>query len=253
MRLSLVAAVTLTALGLSACQPKTLEQATDVDEAEVSTAGLETDAQKQAYALGASMGMYVNNRKADQIKYDIEFDQAALIRGFHDGIDDKVAFTRDELQAFARTADEELKAEMAAEANTAAAQNIASGEDYLAENAKKAGVITTESGLQYEVLVQGDGKQPTAEDTVKVHYRGTLLDGTEFDSSYARNEPAVFPLTRVISGWTEGVQLMAEGSKFRFHIKPELAYGERATGSITPNSTLIFDVELLEVVVTESN
>ena len=254
MRLSLVAAVTLTALGLSACQPNTQEQETVMDDASTaSTVNLETDAQKQAYALGASMGMYVNNRKADQTKYGIEFDQDALMKGFNDGVDGTVAYSREELQAFARAADEELKAKMDAEASTAAAQNVAAGEAYLAENAKKEGVVTTDSGLQYEVLVEGDGKQPSAEDTVKVHYRGTLLDGTEFDSSYSRNEPAVFPLSRVIAGWTEGVQLMKEGSKFRFHIKPELAYGERSTGSITPNSTLIFDVELLEVVSTESN
>ena len=259
MRLSLVAAVTLTALGLSACQPNNQESTADATDAAAATetagtiAGLETDAQKQAYALGASMGIYVANRKAEQTKYNIEFDQTALMQGFKDGIAGETQYPREELQVFAQQADEELKAKMAEEATNSAQQNIEAGQAYLAENATKEGVVTTESGLQYEVLVEGDGKQPTAEDTVKVHYRGTLLDGTEFDSSYSRNEPAVFPLSRVISGWTEGVQLMKEGSKFRFHIKPELAYGERATGAITPNSTLVFDVELLEVVATESN
>ena len=259
MRLSLVAAVTLTALGLSACQPNTQEPASESAEtaatAESATkaAELETEVQKQAYSLGASMGMYIANRKADQEKYGIEFDEAALMQGFKDGIAGETVFTTEEMQAFARAADMQLKAKIDAEASNAAQQNIEAGIAYLAENATKEGVITTESGLQYEVLVEGDGKQPTAEDTVKVHYRGTLLDGTEFDSSYSRNEPAVFPLSRVISGWTEGVQLMKEGSKFRFHIKPELAYGERSTGSITPNSTLVFDVELLEVVSAGNN
>jgi FKBP-type peptidyl-prolyl cis-trans isomerase len=123
------------------------------------------------------------------------------------------------------------------------------GKAYLEENAKKEGVKTTASGLQYKVLKEGEGKTPKASDTVSVHYRGTLLDGTEFDSSIKRGQPAEFPLDRVIKGWTEGVQLMKEGSKYQFVIPPQLAYGERGTpgGPIGPNATLIFEVELLKV------
>ncbi len=125
---------------------------------------------------------------------------------------------------------------------------IEKGEKYLAENAKKEGVKTTASGLQYKVLKEGEGKTPKATDTVQVHYRGTLLDGTEFDSSIKRGEPAEFPLNRVIKGWTEGVQLMKEGSKYQFVIPPQLAYGDRgAGGPIGPNETLIFEVELLKI------
>jgi FKBP-type peptidyl-prolyl cis-trans isomerase len=125
---------------------------------------------------------------------------------------------------------------------------LEAGKAYLAENATKEGVVTTPSGLQYLVLTEGTGKSPKAKDTVVVHYRGTLLNGAEFDSSYERREPAEFPLNRVIKGWTEGVQLMKEGSKFRFFIPPNLAYGSRGAGiDIGPNETLVFEVELLKV------
>lgn len=123
------------------------------------------------------------------------------------------------------------------------------GEAFLAENAGKPGVVVTGSGLQYLVLNEGNGRKPKATDSVKCHYEGRLTDGTVFDSSYRRGEPATFPLNGVIAGWTEGVQLMAEGSKFRFFIPYQLAYGERGAGaSIPPYAALVFDVELLEIV-----
>lgn len=128
-------------------------------------------------------------------------------------------------------------------------ENQAAGAAFLAENAKKTNIKTTASGLQYEVLSQGKGaKSPSATDTVTVHYKGTTLDGKEFDSSYSRGEPASFPLNRVIPGWTEGVQLMKEGDKFRFFIPSELAYGAEGAGrDIGPYSTLIFEVELIKI------
>ena len=129
----------------------------------------------------------------------------------------------------------------------AGADNLVEGQKFLAENKIKEGVQTTESGLQYKVLTMGEGAKPVASNTVKVHYKGTLLDGTEFDSSYARNEPISFGLDRVIAGWTEGVQLMPIGSKFIFYIAPDLAYGAGGGGPIPPNSTLIFEVELLDI------
>lgn len=125
---------------------------------------------------------------------------------------------------------------------------LAKGEKFLEENGKKEGVTTTASGLQYKVLTPGTGKSPKATDTVLVHYRGTLINGTEFDSSYKRREPISFPLNRVIAGWTEGVQLMQEGAKFEFYIPARLAYGSRGAGrDIGPNEALIFEVELLQV------
>jgi FKBP-type peptidyl-prolyl cis-trans isomerase len=128
-------------------------------------------------------------------------------------------------------------------------ENKAAGTAFLAENAKKPNIITTASGLQYEVLTPGTGTvSPKATDNVTVHYKGTTIDGTEFDSSYSRGEPATFPLNRVIAGWTEGVQLMKEGAKYRFYIPSELAYGEQGAGrAIGPNATLIFDVELIKI------
>jgi FKBP-type peptidyl-prolyl cis-trans isomerase len=127
-------------------------------------------------------------------------------------------------------------------------ENKAAGTAFLAENAKKPNIVTTASGLQYEVLTAGTGTaSPSATANVTVHYKGTTLDGKEFDSSYSRGAPASFPLNRVIAGWTEGVQLMKEGAKYRFYIPSELAYGEQGAGPIAPNSTLIFDVELIKI------
>lgn len=132
---------------------------------------------------------------------------------------------------------------------TSPEENKAAGAAFLAENAKKANIVTTKSGLQYEVLTPGKGTtSPSATSNVTVHYKGTTLDGKEFDSSYSRGEPATFPLNRVIPGWTEGVQLMTEGAKYRFYIPSELAYGEQGAGrDIGPNATLIFDVELIKI------
>jgi len=130
-----------------------------------------------------------------------------------------------------------------------ATANLKAGEDFLEQNKKREGVMTTASGLQYEVLTEGSGAKPKATDKVKCHYHGTLINGSIFDSSVQRGQPATFPLNMVIKGWTEALQLMSVGSKYRLFLHPSLAYGERQTGSVIgPNSTLIFDVELLDIV-----
>lgn len=132
--------------------------------------------------------------------------------------------------------------------NDKAAENLKAGQDFLAENKTKTGVTELPSGLQYEILNEGSGAKPSATDTVKCHYHGTLIDGTIFDSSVQRGQPAKFPLNMVIKGWTEGVQLMPEGSKWRFYIPADLGYGNRqVSAQIGPNCALIFDVELLEI------
>ena len=244
MKKALIAILIGSALGLSACQPAP----EPVDLLKVEVLKLETDEQKQAYAMGASVGQFIESKIVVQEKLGVEYDKTIVAQGFIAAIQGQTQMDMQEMQAITQAIEAKVREQQAAMAAQVGAANLAEGEAFLAENAKREGVMVTDSGLQYEVITQGEGEKPTAADTVKVHYRGTLLDGTEFDSSYARNEPAVFPLSRVISGWTEGLQFMNVGSKFKFYIPAKLAYGERSTGKITSNSTLIFEVELLEIV-----
>lgn len=203
---------------------------------------LETEQQKLSYSLGLILGERI---QADIEELDIKaFSQGveAVFSGKEPALDQQQV--AEVMQAFQSRKMEEQRAAFAALAD----ENGKKGEAYLAENGAKKGVKTTASGLQYEVLTAGKGKSPKASDTVKVHYRGQLIDGTEFDSSYARNEPVSFPLDGVIPGWTEGLQLMKEGGKGRLVIPSDLAYGPGGMGNaIGPNETLVFEVELLEV------
>ncbi len=203
---------------------------------------LETENQKVSYSLGLVLG---EKLKLDLEEMDLDAFQQG-IKAIYDGSTPLMDSQQvgETMQAFQMKKMEEQRQEMAKLAQA----NLDEGQEFLAENAKKSGVKTTESGLQYEETQAGTGKQPTVADTVKVHYRGTLIDGTEFDSSYARNEPVSFPLNGVIPGWTEGLQLMKEGGKAKLAIPAELAYGPGGMGNaIGPNSALLFDVELLEV------
>ena len=199
---------------------------------------------KFSYALGLGIGQQL---KQMGLKGKLVInDFAASITDVLEDNDLKVSHQEGQqiVNAFFRELEQKQNAAKA-EAGKAAKEE---GAKFLAENAKKDGVIVTKSGLQYEVLTEGTGKQPKATDTVRCHYEGRLLDGTIFDSSYKRNAPADFGLQQVIAGWTEGVQLMSEGAKFRFYIPYMLAYGEGGAGaSIPPFATLIFDVELIKV------
>jgi len=213
-----------------------------VTTAAVQAETLETEQQKLSYSLGLILGERI---QADVDDLDIEaFSQGveAVFSGEEPALDQQQV--AEVMQAFQNRKMEEQRQAMA----KLAEDNSAKGAAYMAENGARDGVVTTESGLQYEELEPGKGVSPTASDTVKVHYRGQLIDGTEFDSSYARNEPVSFPLDGVIPGWTEGLQLMKEGGKSRLVIPAELAYGPGGMGNaIGPNETLVFEVELLEV------
>lgn len=212
------------------------------DKAAAGDSGLQTDAQKFGYAIGIDLGKSLKPVKAD-------VDLAALKAG----LDDAAADVAPKLDDAAR---EEIKTTVAKrmqerqlkEREDQSVKNKEEGEKFLAENGKKAGVKTTASGLQYEVLSEGKGDHPKASDNVTVNYKGTLINGETFDSSYDRGQPVTFPLGNVIPGWTEGVQLMTPGSKYKFYIPSALAYGERGAGvKIGPNQTLIFEVELISV------
>lgn len=192
--------------------------------------------EKISYALGLGIGQQLKSM-------DIEnFD----IKEFSRSIEDVMAGRDTDMTA--REAQVMLSEYFQKKEKQQAEENIAKGKAYLEENGKREGVITTKSGLQYEVLTEGTGKSPKATDKVRCHYEGRLTDGSVFDSSYQRGEPADFGLNQVIAGWTEGVQLMKEGAKYRFHIPYLLGYGERGAGaSIPPYATLVFEVELIKV------
>ena len=198
---------------------------------------------KLSYALGIGIGSQLAGMGAKELNID---DFAQAIKDVISGAGLKV--DNAEAQTLVQNFFQEQEAKQQAAAAEAGKAAKAAGEAFLAENAKKDGVVTLPSGLQYQVVKEGNGKKPSATDQVVCHYEGTLIDGTVFDSSYKRNEPATFGLNQVIAGWTEGVQLMSEGAKYRFFIPYNLAYGERGAGAqIPPFAALVFDVELIQV------
>ncbi len=197
-----------------------------------------------SYALGLNIGQQLKQMGMDGTFCADDF--AAAVNDVLSGNPSRLSDA--EAQRILSTFFAEVEKKQSAAAAEAGKTAKADGERFLAQNAKKAGVTTTASGLQYEVITLGTGRRPKAADRVRCHYHGTLIDGTVFDSSYQRNEPCVFGLNQVIAGWTEGVQLMPVGSKYRFYIPYHLAYGEQgAGGSIPPFAALVFDVELLDI------
>jgi len=204
---------------------------------------LKTQKEKASYAIGMNIG---KNLKRDAV----EIDPAVLSRGLRDALaGNKLLLTDDEAKAALTALQAEVRATEEAKLKAVALENKRAGDAFLAANKTKEGVVTLPSGLEYKIIKEGTGPKPTADDTVLCHYRGTLVDNTEFDSSYKRNEPLKIPVGGVIKGWTEAIQLMPVGSKWQLFIPSDLAYGERgAPGSpIGPNSTLIFEVELISI------
>ncbi len=201
-----------------------------------------TEKEKVSYIIGTSIGK-------DLKKQGIDVDGDALVRGLKDALSGaQSAITDQDVQETMKVFRQELAAKKQAETKKSVEENKKQEEAFLAENAKKEGVRTLPSGLQYKVLKEGPGEKPTLNDTVTVNYRGTLLNGTEFDSSYKRNQPATFPVKGVIRGWTEALQMMKTGSKWQLFIPAKLAYGEAGAGDhIPPNAMLIFDVDLLSI------
>lgn len=210
----------------------------------VSSADLESFEERSSYAVGVDIG---NNLK----RTAVEFEVSILLQGIADVLEDReVHMTNQEIGEVLQELSTHAQSAQRRQHEEAAERNTAEGQGYLAENGQRDGVTTTESGLQYEVIALGGGPRPSATDQVSVNYRGTLVDGTEFDSSYERGEPATFAVGGVIPGWTEVLQLMPVGSKYRVVVPSHLAYGERGAGAdIGPNATLIFEVELLAIVV----
>ena len=205
-------------------------------------AQLKDQKDKASYSIGYDIGGTFK-------KQNVELNADALFAGLKDALANKDGLlTKEEREKTLELFQKEMMEKQVAVAKEAATKNAAEGEKFLAENKKKDGVKTTASGLQYKVLKEGSGASPKETDTVVTNYKGTLLDGTEFDSSYKRNEPMTFPVNRVIKGWTEALQLMKPGAKFQLFIPSSLAYGERGAGrDIGPNATLIFEVELLSI------
>ena len=202
---------------------------------------LTTDKDKQSYAIGLNVGKSLH-------RDDIQVDPKILLQGLQDAMSDgKLLLTDDQIKTVMTDLQTQVRQKQEAKRQALAENNKKDGAAFLAANASKPGVVTLPSGLQYKVLTPGTGPKPAATDSVVCNYRGTLLDNTEFDSSYKRGQPATFPVSGVIKGWTEALQLMPVGSKWQLFIPSDLAYGERAQGPIGPNATLVFEVELMSI------
>ncbi|ALB64342.1 FKBP-type peptidyl-prolyl cis-trans isomerase FkpA precursor [Cronobacter condimenti 1330] len=212
-----------------------------------SKAAFQNDDQKSAYALGASLGRYMENSLKEQEKLGIKLDKNQLIAGVQDAFADKSKLSDQEIEQTLQAFETRVKGAAQAKVEKDATENEAKGKAYRDKFAKEKGVKTSSTGLLYKVEKEGTGAAPKESDTVVVNYKGTLIDGQEFDNSYKRGEPLSFRLDGVIPGWTEGLKNIKKGGKIKLVIPPELAYGKNGVPGIPANSTLVFDVELLDI------
>lgn len=234
-----------------ACQKQPTDSGAPKKEApkEVTKESLKSADEKLNYAVGFEIGKNVKRNR-------LPLNEAIFVKGMKDGMEEepKPLIDEEEMSKAKREHSKAQRELRKKEREEKGKKNKEEGEKFHAENAKKEGVVTLESGLQYKILKEGKGEKPTETDRVKVNYKGTLIDGTEFDSSFKRNKPATFSVNRVVKGWTEALQLMPVGSKWQVFIPGELGYGARGAGEkIGPNSTLIFEVELLEILKEDPN
>ncbi|WP_428775733.1 FKBP-type peptidyl-prolyl cis-trans isomerase [Vibrio sp.] len=245
-KVSLLAATVLLAVGCQKEEEPKAEAAEQV-QAETQAVNFNSEDDKAAYAIGVSFANYLTTSIEKPSEFGINLTKEMVLKGISDSFAGTPALDEEQTRVALEDLDKRVAETMQKQAAEKAAAAKKTGDDFRAEFEKQEGVKKTESGLLYQVMTPAEGEMPKATDTVQVHYKGTLVDGTQFDSSYDRGEPATFPLDRVIPGWTEGVQLMPVGSKFKFVIPPELAYGEQDTPTIPANSTLVFEVELLKI------
>ncbi|AXH63108.1 FKBP-type peptidyl-prolyl cis-trans isomerase [Providencia huaxiensis] len=216
-------------------------------EAKAQSSAFKNAEERNAYALGASLGRYMQNSLEEQKTIGINLDKAQLLAGVQDAFNGKSKMTDAEVEETLRQFEGQVKEAADKKMKDESAANEKKGAEYREKYAKEKGVVKTKSGLLYKIEKDGTGAKPKADETVVVHYKGSLIDGTEFDSSYSRNEPLTIPLNSVIKGWTEGLVNLKKGGKMQLVIPAELAYGENGVPGIPANSTLVFDVELLDI------
>ncbi|AVX00618.1 FKBP-type peptidyl-prolyl cis-trans isomerase [Vibrio vulnificus] len=249
LKVSLLAATVMLAVGCQKeeAKPAAAPQAEQVQAETDKAVHFKSEDDKAAYAIGVSFANYLSASLDKPSEIGINLNKDLVLKGIEHVFAGNPELNEEETRAALEALDKRVAETMQKKAAEKADAAKKAGDEFRAEFEKQEGVVKTDTGLLYQVITPAEGEKPKDTDTVQVHYKGTLTDGTQFDSSYDRGEPATFPLNRVIPGWTEGVQLMPVGSKFKFVIPPELAYGAQDTPSIPANSTLVFEVELLKI------
>ncbi|MFH6926579.1 FKBP-type peptidyl-prolyl cis-trans isomerase [Vibrio vulnificus] len=249
LKVSLLAATVMLAVGCQKeeAKPAAAPQAEQVQAETGKAVHFKSEDDKAAYAIGVSFANYLSASLDKPSEIGINLNKDLVLQGIEHVFAGNPELNEEETRAALEALDKRVAETMQKKAAEKAEAAKKAGDEFRAEFEKQEGVVKTDTGLLYQVITPAEGEKPKDTDTVQVHYKGTLTDGTQFDSSYDRGEPATFPLNRVIPGWTEGVQLMPVGSKFKFVIPPELAYGAQDTPSIPANSTLVFEVELLKI------